>query len=279
MAESTKSGPDGTSGRGPRRVDPAAHERGDLATRRVGRRAILFGGGGAAVGGILAATGGLGSLTAGASSQPRKIVFVAQNLTAFDAAVAASVAGKVGMPLLLTSPTSLSSTTRSALESLAPDLVVVVGGPLAVTENVVAAIKSLGFSVTRVYGEDADGTAAAMASYDQTLAALLGPTGPAGPEGPTGPAGRSGPPGSEGPPGSTGATGLEGPTGPTGLEGPTGPEGPSGIAGPTGPEGPTGSEGPTGPSGSAGATGPAGPTGPTGPSSAGATGPTGPTGP
>ena len=211
-----------------------------LAQRRVGRRAILFGGGGAAIGGILAASGGLGSLSAGATTQPKKIVFLAQDKTAFDAATAASVAGKIGMPLLLTTPTALSGSTKSALESLAPDLVVVVGGPLAVKDAVVSAIERLGFTVTRVYGHDAAATAAAMASYDQTLSGLEGPTGPTGPTGATGGTGLAG---------SAGAAGLAGPKGTTGATGPEGLEGPTGLEGATGPAGPTGPEGPTGPTG------------------------------
>ncbi len=200
------------------------HDSDDPGDRRFTRRAILFGGGGVAVGGALAATGGLDSL-AGASSQLQEIVFVARDDIAFDAAIAASVAGKIGMPLLLTPTNFLSSSTSSALQSLAPDLVVVVGGPLAITDAVLAAIENLGFATTRIYGADADGTAAAMAGYDQTLAGLIGPTGPAGP---------SGTPGGTG---GTGPTGPMGPTGPAGL-GTTGATGP--VGGTSGPIGPTG---------------------------------------
>lgn len=196
----------------------------DSLARRVTRRAILFGGGGAAVGGVLAATGGLDAL-AGAASQSQKIVFIARDDTAFDAALAASVAGKIGMPVLLTPTNSLSSTTAGALESLAPDLVVVVGGPLAISDAVVAAIESLGFVVKRIYGVDVDGTAAALASYDQTLAGFLGPTGPAGAPGSIGPTGPTGPAGA----GGTG--GIVGPTGPIGPVGPTGAQGPPGATG------------------------------------------------
>ena len=198
--------------------DDTRHEDGgDPGSRRLARRTILFGGGGAALGGVLAATGGLGFLSAGASTQ--KIVFVARDDVPFDAAIAASVAGKVGMPLLLTPPTSLSNTTSSALQSLAPDLVVVVGGPLAISDTVVTAIQDLGFTVQRMYGNDVDGTAAAMASYDQTLAGIVGATGPAGAQG------------IQGSNGSNGSNGPTGPTGPTGVTGPTGATGAQGIQG------------------------------------------------
>lgn len=209
-----------------REHDDTRHEDGgDPGSRRLARRTILFGGGGAALGGVLAATGGLGFLSAGAATQ--KIVFVARDDVAFDAAIAASVAGKVGMPLLLTPPTSLSSTTSSALQSLAPDLVVVVGGPFAISDTVVTAIQNLGFTVQRMYGNDVDGTAAAMASYDQTLAGIVGSTGPTGPSGSNGSNGSTGP---SGPTGATGATGPGGPTGPTGATG-TGVTGPTGATG------------------------------------------------
>ena len=216
----------------------------DPAKRHVARRALLFGGGSAAVGGVLAATGGLGFLTAGAS--PQTIVFIARDDTAFDAAIAASVAGKIGGWVLLTPTDSLSSTTSSALHSLAPNLVVVVGGPLAISDEVLMSIQNLGFTVERIYGEDADGTAAAMANFDRTLNGLVGPTGPSGPQGA---AGITGPRGIEGPTGSTGLgpTGSSGSTGPTGLgsTGPTGSVGATGL-GATGPTGPTGATGATG---------------------------------
>ena len=241
---------------------------GDPGSRRFARRTVLFGGGGAALGGVLAATGGLGFLSAGAETL--KIVFVARDDIPFDAAVAASVAGKVGMPLLLTPPSLLSSTTSAALQSLAPNLVVVVGGPLAISDAVVNAIEALGFTVQRMYGNDVDGTAAAMASYDQTLAGIVGPTGPAGTQGAAG---------SQGGPGSIGPTGSSGPTGAVGSSGPTGSGGTNGPTGPSGPTGSGGTSGPTGPSGSTGPTGSNGPTGPSGPAGVGVTGPTGPSGP
>jgi len=220
------------------------------------------------------------------------VVFLARNDLAFDAALAASVAGRLGAPLLLTSPTELSAVTSTELRALSPDLVIVVGGFDAIDDVVVDAIAGIGLRVQRIYGATRDATAVALAKYERGVidsagtegitrgAAVAGVAGVAGspartplpgrhrhevvgPTGPTGPTGF----------GSTGAAGVPGPEGPTGPSGSIGPTGPTGPEGVPGPEGPTG--GFTGPTGLTGYTGPTGPTG----GVTGSTGPTGETGP
>lgn len=264
----------------------------------IARRAVLFGGGatlgGAALGGALLGAVGIpgvggtfGAMSAMAATGSVVIVFVARDDVAFDAAVAAAIAGKIGAPVLLTSTDSLSSSTAGELAKLNPTLVIIVGGTLAISDAVVAAIEALGLKTQRIFGDDAEGTAVALAEYGLTLGAVAGPTGPSGP---TGPAGPEGPPGSGGG-GGVGPTGPAGPTGPSGTGGgglgPTGPAGPTGpvgtsptggsLPGPTGPTGPSGENGPTGSIGVTGPTGSIGLTGATGPT--GSIGPTGPTGP
>ena len=268
----------------------------DSPETRFGRRAMLFGSGGAVVGGAaFAALGGLGVGPAAASSV--RLVFLVGTSSAMDGALAASVAGKTGSPLLVTAQGSLSPPTKTELQSLSPDLVVIVGGPAAISDGVMSAVSGLGLKVRRVYGSSIEETAAALARYDGTVAGAVGPTGAAGltgaqgATGATGAAGAAGAGGAQGAAGSPGLAGPSGPTGPsgsgptgptgTGATGPTGALGPTGTGatGPTGALGPTGLNGATGPTGASGATGPTGlngVTGPTGPS--GVTGPTGATG-
>ncbi|MBU3688695.1 MAG: collagen-like protein [Actinobacteria bacterium] len=76
-----------------------------------------------------------------------------------------------------------------------------------------------------------------VATRDDRIATVIGPTGLRGPQGPVG---------------ATGAQGVAGPAGPSGESGP------AGVAGEPGPRGATGADGAAGPPGVAGATGPAG---------------------
>jgi hypothetical protein len=223
---------------------------------RLGRRAILFGSGAALGGAIWHTSRGGGPRTINAAAGPTALVFLARNDVPFDSQTAAAVAGKAGVPVLITAPNNLSKTTSDELVELDPDLVIICGGPAAISETVVQQVQALGFPTQRVFGNDRDGTAAALADYGQGITQPGGPTGPAGPAGQ----------------GSTGPTGANGSDGATGQQGPTGPLGATGSQGSTGPQGNDGA------TGSDGATGPDGAIGPTGPTGAGAAGPTGATG-
>jgi hypothetical protein len=253
-------------------TEPATDES-DLT--RITRRATLFGGSavlGTALLRVVTFKGnkqGVTSIKTGAGSG--KVVFLARNDVPFDAQTAAAIAGKAGVPVLLTNPNNLSTSTADELKKLNPSLVIIVGGPLAISDTVKAQVEALGFPTQRVFGTGRDETAVALAEYGEGVTPAKGPTGPAGTAGPTGargvtgPAnGPTGPAGGSGPtgPGGSGPTGAGGPTGASGTPGDTGPTGASGTPGDTGPTGPAG--GPTGPSGSTGDIGPTGPTGPQG---------------
>jgi hypothetical protein len=209
------------------------------------RRALLFGGtaalGAAAVGLGLKNSGNTPTetiITPAASAAP-SVVFVARNDIPFDSQAAAAIAGKAGVPVLLTSPKSLPAVTAETLQSLSPALVIIIGGVSAVSAEVAAEIEALGFPTQRIFGGDRNETAAELAEYGQTIDRARGDTGPAGPagnNGATGPTGAAG--GPTGPTGDTGITGVNGPTGPTGVNGPTGPTGATGPIGDTGPAGP-----------------------------------------
>jgi hypothetical protein len=214
---------------------------------RLQRRAILFGGTAALGGAVLAATGLRGqpehpveaTFAAGGSGG---LVFLARNDVPFDAQTAAAVAGKAGVPVLLTSPSDLPASTRQELVKLAPQLVIIVGGVGAISTGVEAQVQALGIATQRLSGNDRDETAVALAEYGEGIAPASGAAGPPGPTGSQGPTGAAG----VGDTGPTGAQGLIGPTGPTGPAGVTGPTGATGITGATGVTGATGATGPAG---------------------------------
>jgi hypothetical protein len=175
---------------------------------RLPRRAFVLGAGAAVAGGVWGlsnakSTGHPEQIAAGGTST-FPVVFVARDDVPFDSQTAAAVAGKAGVPVLLTNPASLSSSTAAELTKLNPKLVIVVGGTGAVSDHVVSQIEALGFPVQRLSGGDREGTAEALADYDAGVTQPTGPTGPAGPPGPGG----GGGPGPTGPTGPTGASGF-----------------------------------------------------------------------
>ena len=91
-------------------------------------------------------------------------VFVTTGKEYPDALVAAARAGLADAPVLLTWPGSLNSDTAAELERLAPEQVVIVGGPDAVSEEVASQIAERGFEVVRHEGADRYATAAQIAA-------------------------------------------------------------------------------------------------------------------
>lgn len=79
-----------------------------------------------------------------------------------DALAAGPLAGRDGAPILLTSPDRLPEPTVAALRFLAPDRVVVIGGPGAVSQAVLDTVGA-GRAVERISGADRYETAAAVA--------------------------------------------------------------------------------------------------------------------
>lgn len=80
-----------------------------------------------------------------------------------DAIASAYLAGNTTSPVLLTNPGSLSAATQNELKALNVAGVDVVGGPNAVSDNVVAQLKALGYVVDRISGATRYSTAAAVA--------------------------------------------------------------------------------------------------------------------
>jgi putative cell wall-binding protein len=92
-------------------------------------------------------------------------VWVATGQAFPDGLAASAVAGSLGGPVLLTPPASLPVGVRTELVRLAPREIWVVGGPGAVSDGVLQAIRQAvpGASVNRVAGADRFATAAALA--------------------------------------------------------------------------------------------------------------------
>ncbi len=88
-----------------------------------------------------------------------------------DAQAASVIAYHTKLPLLLTPATTLSATAVSAIEKLGVKQVILLGGPLAVTNTVEAAlVAKTGVSVVRVAGKDATDTAGELARFEVAAA-------------------------------------------------------------------------------------------------------------
>lgn len=91
-------------------------------------------------------------------------VYLANGITFPDALTGSAPAVKDGAPVLLTKPDALPNDIRAALEALDPEQVVVLGGPVAISDAVVQDVEtSTSAEVTRVAGEERYATAAAIA--------------------------------------------------------------------------------------------------------------------
>ncbi len=82
-----------------------------------------------------------------------------------DALAGAALAGHQGAPLLLTPKAGLTPATRAELERLAPQQIIVLGGPAALSDTVLQAAAPLsGSPIRRIAGTDRYLTAAAVAA-------------------------------------------------------------------------------------------------------------------
>lgn len=121
-------------------------------------------------GGLYNDTIGSSSATGPTTSTPTAIVLSDTDWQ--DAMSIAPEAYAERLPIILTNPLTLDATASSALTTLGVKQVIVVGGQLALTNNVVTSIQSLngGISVLRIAGQDATDTAAKIANFALTAA-------------------------------------------------------------------------------------------------------------
>jgi hypothetical protein len=121
---------------------------------------------------VVAAVGlGLVAWSAASSAQESTdgllptVAFLADAGNFPDALAAGAVAGPMGGPVLLTGKDSLDAEAARVLGALRPDLVVIAGGPAAVSDKVAADVKALGLQVRRVSGAGRTATAAALSDF------------------------------------------------------------------------------------------------------------------
>lgn len=115
-------------------------------------------------------TAGKGSVAPSLSGD-LKTAILASGQEFQDAQSASAFAYHTGIPLLLTPATSLSTTAVTAIEDLHVKQVVLMGGQLAVTNTVEAAlVAKTGVSVLRVAGKDYTDTARELAKFEVATA-------------------------------------------------------------------------------------------------------------
>ncbi|WP_341954155.1 cell wall-binding repeat-containing protein [Salinibacterium sp. TMP30] len=81
-------------------------------------------------------------------------VYVATGAGFADALSASGAAGAAGAPLLLVGSNSVPASVKTQLQRLAPQEIIVLGGPAIVSDDVVSVLGTLAASVSRVFGAD-----------------------------------------------------------------------------------------------------------------------------
>lgn len=113
-------------------------------------------------------TSGKASLTP-STVTPMKTAIVATGEGFADAMSASTLAYRTHLPILLTTPTSLSTQAKQAIVTLGIKQVILMGGPLAISNTVVTALQNLNVSVLRIAGVDYTDTAVQLADFEYTV--------------------------------------------------------------------------------------------------------------
>ncbi|HEY1987849.1 MAG TPA: cell wall-binding repeat-containing protein, partial [Acidimicrobiales bacterium] len=111
-------------------------------------------------------TGSSGSPESSAPDTPVTTAILATDQSFTDAASASAVAYSNHFPLLLTGPSSLSPDAVTALTNDAVQQVIVMGGPIAISDSVLSQVEALGISVLRVAGQDFTDTSQLLAQFE-----------------------------------------------------------------------------------------------------------------
>ncbi|MGH8987050.1 MAG: cell wall-binding repeat-containing protein, partial [Acidimicrobiales bacterium] len=107
-----------------------------------------------------------GGGTAAPPTGARRTAILASGAEFQDAEAAATLAYADHLPLLLTTPTTLSPQALGAINDLGVTQVILMGGPLAVSDAVVSELASHQVSVLRVAGKDYTDTAEQLAEME-----------------------------------------------------------------------------------------------------------------
>jgi putative cell wall-binding protein len=119
-------------------------------------------------------TGSNGTTKHAVPTTPLRTAILARDGGYQDATAASALAYHTALPIVLTPTTTLSSAALAAIEDEGVQQVIVMGGPLAVTDHVVSELEASTVRVFRVAGQDATDTARELASFE------LAPTANAG---------------------------------------------------------------------------------------------------
>lgn len=124
---------------------------------------------------ILAAAGVTAAIAADpAPAPPPRIAFLANGIVPADALAAGPIAGQLGAPMYTTQPDALSSAAATGLDDYDPELVIVLGGPVAIHDTVIDQVEAAtgltetadatpAGGIVRAAGGDRFDTAAAVA--------------------------------------------------------------------------------------------------------------------
>jgi putative cell wall-binding protein len=111
-------------------------------------------------------TTGLSGTLAPASSVATPTAILATGQTFPDAMAASAMSYAKKWPILLTQQASLAPQASSSIANLGIKQVVVMGGPVAISDAVVTQLASLGVSVLRIAGSDYTNTAQLLAQFE-----------------------------------------------------------------------------------------------------------------
>lgn len=110
------------------------------------------------------ALGFTGMAAAQPSNSQVDTVMMASTANYPDALISGAPSERIGAPVLLTDKDTLSSSASNAMDRLEPSDVVIVGGPMVVSENVQATVEQRA-NVTRLWGTTQIGTSIEVAEY------------------------------------------------------------------------------------------------------------------
>ena len=119
-------------------------------------------------------TSGLSGTLAPASATPSATAILATGQTFPDAMTASAMSYARQWPILLTQQASLSPQASAAITDLGIKQVIVMGGPIAVSDTVLSQLGTLGVSIIRIAGTDYTDTAQLLAQFELSTTLVSG---------------------------------------------------------------------------------------------------------
>jgi putative cell wall-binding protein len=119
-------------------------------------------------------SGSSGTPVSGAPDTNVTTAILATNQSFTDAASASVVAYQNHFPLILTGQASLSPEANAALVNDSIQQVIVMGGPIAISDNVLTSVEALGITVLRVAGQDFTESSTLLGAFELNTTVPLG---------------------------------------------------------------------------------------------------------